>query len=98
MRFLSIREFRSNTADVRKKLESEREIVLTSNGKPFAILTPVEPDTVEDQALAIRSARAHVAVDRVRRRARTVGLEQLSMDDIHAETQAARKARRKGAE
>ena len=49
MKFVTVRQFRSNTAKVCKELETGREIVLTSNGKPFAMLTPVDPDAVEEE-------------------------------------------------
>ena len=94
MKFVSVREFRSNTATVRKELEAEREIVLTSNGKPFAILTPVEPDTVEEETLAIRRARACLAVDRIRDHARKTGLDKMTMDEVNAEIAAVRQEMR----
>ena len=94
MKFVSVREFRSNTAAVRKELETEREIVLTSNGKPFAMLTPVEPDTVEDETLAIRRARARIAVDRIREHSRKTGLDKMTLGEINAEIAAARREMR----
>jgi len=94
MKFVAVREFRSNLASVRKDLEIEREIVLTSNGKPFAILTPVQSDTVEEETLAIRRARARVAVDQTRAHARRTGLDKMTMTEIDAEIAAARRKRR----
>ena len=84
MKFVTVREFRSNTANVRKELENEREIVLTANGKPFAMLTPVGPDTVEEEAMAIRQARARLAIDRIREHAGRTGLDKMTMADIDA--------------
>ena len=94
MKFVTVREFRSNTANVRKELQTEREIVLTSNGKPFAMLTPVEPDTVEEEASAIRQARARLAIDRIRDHAREAGLDKMTMEDIDALIAEARRERR----
>lgn len=94
MKFLSIREFRGNTAAVRKELDTEREIVLTANGKPFAMLTPVEPDSVEEEVLAIRQARARLAIDRVREHARATGLEGMTMQQVDALIAKTRRARR----
>jgi antitoxin (DNA-binding transcriptional repressor) of toxin-antitoxin stability system len=95
VRFVSVREFRSNAATIRRDLETDREIVLTSNGQPFAMLTPVKPDTLEDEAAAIRSARARLAIDRIREHARKAGLDSMSMGDVDtliAETRRARQA------
>ena len=94
MKFITIRDFRSNVAGVRKDLETEREIVLTWNGKPFAMLTPVEPDTVEDEASAIRQARARLAIDRIRKRAKETGLDKMTMREIDELIAKVRRERR----
>lgn len=94
MRFVTVREFRGNTASVRKRLETEREIVLTSNGKPFAMLTPLEPDTVEEELAAVRQARARVAIDRMRDSARQAGLDKMPMDEVIKLVAKARRNRR----
>jgi len=94
MKFVTIRELRSKTAAVRKDLEHEREIVLTANGRPFAVMTPVEPDTVEDEIRAIRSARAKAAMERIRTQAKADGLDKLTMNEIDTLIAEARRARR----
>jgi antitoxin (DNA-binding transcriptional repressor) of toxin-antitoxin stability system len=95
MKFVAIRELRSKTASIRQDLAQAREIVLTANGRPFAIMTPVSPDTVEEEIQAIRRARTRAAIDALRAAAKTVGVDALTMDDIEAEIAAARRARRK---
>jgi antitoxin (DNA-binding transcriptional repressor) of toxin-antitoxin stability system len=94
VKFVTIRDLRSKTAAIRKDLESENEIVVTANGRPFAVLTRVEPDTVEDEILAIRRARARIAVARVRAKAKAAGLDRLTMDDVNALVSDARRERR----
>jgi len=39
MKFVSIRDFRNKTASIRKALATEHEILVTSNGRPFAART-----------------------------------------------------------
>jgi antitoxin (DNA-binding transcriptional repressor) of toxin-antitoxin stability system len=94
MKFITIRDLRSNTARLRKELETEREIVLTANGRPFALMTAVEPDTVEEEILAIRRARARAALARIRAKARANGLDRLTMDQIDAIIAEARRESR----
>ena len=94
MKFVTVRQFRSNTAKVCKELETEREIVLTSNGKPFAMLTPVDPDAVEEEASAIRQARARLAIDRIRDHAQRTGLDKMTAHDIDALIAKVRRERR----
>ncbi len=95
MRFVPIRELRTKTASIRQDLAKAREIVLTANGRPFAVMTPVNPDTVEEEIQAIRRARAKAAVDAIRAASRATGGDKMTMDDIDAEIAAARRARRK---
>jgi antitoxin (DNA-binding transcriptional repressor) of toxin-antitoxin stability system len=95
MKFITIRELRSNTAQLRKDLAAEREVVVTANGRPFAVMTRVEPDRVEEEILAIRRARARGALSRIRAKAKADGLDRLTMDQIDAIIAEARRERQK---
>jgi len=94
MRFVTIRDLRANIARLRKDLQEDREIVLTANGRPFALMTPVEPDTVEEEVLAIRRARAQAALSRIRAKAKAEGLDRMSMAEIDAVIAKVRRERR----
>jgi len=94
MKFVSVRELRSKTATIRQDLAQAREIVLTANGRPFALMTPVGPDTVEEELQALRRARARAAVERLRTQAKAAGLGQLTAAAIDQEIAAARRSRR----
>ena len=94
MRFVTVRELRSKTATLRKDLDQDREIVLTANGRPFAVVSRIEPDSLEEELQAIRRARAKVAVERLRAQAQAKGLNRLTMDDIDAMVAETRRRRR----
>jgi antitoxin (DNA-binding transcriptional repressor) of toxin-antitoxin stability system len=94
MKFISIRDLRNNTAGLRRDLQADREIVVTANGRPIAVMTRVGPDNVEEEILAIRRARARTALSRMRVRAKAEGLDRLSMDQINAIVAQARRERR----
>lgn len=94
MKFVTVREFRANTAAMRKELEDEQQLVLTSNGRPFALVTPVEPDTVMEESLAVARARARLALDRAAMKARKDGRDAMAMDEIDAIIADVRKKRR----
>jgi antitoxin (DNA-binding transcriptional repressor) of toxin-antitoxin stability system len=94
MKFVTIRDLRGNTARLRKDLQQDREIVLTANGRPFALMTPVEPDTVEEEVLAIRRARAQAALSRIRAKAKADGLDRINMSEIDAIIAKVRRERR----
>lgn len=95
MKYLSIRDLRVNTAAVRKSLATGGEIVVTSSGKPIAVLAPVSPDSVEETVAAIRRARFSRALDRAHEAAREAGLSALSLDEVNTLVARTREAERK---
>ncbi len=94
MKFITIRDLRSNTATLREDLQTDREVVVTANGRPFAVMTRVEPDRVEEEVVAIRRARAHGALSRIRAKAKADGLDRMTMDEIEAIVAKTRRERR----
>ncbi len=90
MDFIALRELRTNPAKVWEKLAKARELVVTRNGKPFALLTETSPTTLEDDLRALRRARAEVAVASMRKQAAERGLATMTLEDINAEIRAAR--------
>jgi antitoxin (DNA-binding transcriptional repressor) of toxin-antitoxin stability system len=94
MKFLSVRDLRSKSADVWKGLESEREMVVTSNGRPIAILSAVTEENLEETLTAIRRSRALTAASELQRRSVEQGTDALTSAEIDAEIAAVRQARR----
>ena len=95
MRFVSVRELRGKSAAIWKDLQRDGEIIITSNGKPIAILSPTSEDRVEESVRAIRRARASAAVARMQRQSVLAGRNTISVDDIDAEIVEARESGRR---
>ncbi len=95
MRFVSVRDLRGKSAQVWRDLPIEREIIITSNGRPVAILSAVNESNLEESLSAFRQARSVDAVADLQRRSVQEGKANLSMDEIEAEILAVRKQRRK---
>ncbi len=93
MRFVSVRDLRSKSAQIWRQLADEKELVITSNGKPVAILSAVQEDRLEESLAAIRRARAMAAVDAMQQRAVEMGLTDMTLEEINAEIAAVRKSR-----
>ena len=91
MKFISVRELRMRAGDVWKSLRMEGELVLTSNGQPVALITPVTGDNLEDELKALRRARATLALERLRNSARESGADKLSPEEIASEIKAVRR-------
>lgn len=94
MRFLSVRDLRGNSARVWRELPKEKEMVVTSNGRPVAVLTAVDEGTVEESLAAWRRVRATQAIADIQRRSAQRGTDRFSMDEIDAEIRNARRERR----
>ena len=83
---------------VRERLAESEEMLLTSNGRPMAVLLYVhEEDDPEDVLNAARDARSRIALRRIRERARDAGTANMSATEIEDEIAQARRARRKHA-
>ncbi len=93
MRFVSVRDLRGKSAQVWKRLAQFKEMVITSNGKPIAIISATSEGTLEESLSAIRSARAMAAVESMQMRSIEKGKDRLSLDEINHEVQAERKTR-----
>ena len=93
MKFMSGRELRGNSARVWEELPIEREMVVTNNGRPVAILATVGESDVEESLSAIRRARATSAVTLLQKRSVERGLDKIRQDEIEAEIVAVRRNR-----
>jgi antitoxin (DNA-binding transcriptional repressor) of toxin-antitoxin stability system len=93
MKFLSVRDLRGKSAEVWKELPEEREMIITSNGRPIAILAAISESNMEESLSAFRQARAVKAVANLQRRSAEQGTAALTMAEIDAEIKAVRKKR-----
>ena len=93
MKFVSIRDLRGKSAELWKRLPSEREMIITSNGRPIAILAAVNESNLEESLSAFRQSRAVDAVASLQRRSVEQGTDNISMDEIDAEIKAVRRKR-----
>jgi prevent-host-death family protein len=89
MQFVSVRDFRIRPRDVWEKLK-RGDVVVTSSGNPVAVLVGIEAEELEETLLALRRARAQMAVSRMRRTAAKTGANRLSETQIEQEIQQAR--------
>lgn len=83
MKFITIRDLRGNSKKLGGLLKKSGKLVLTSNGKPIALLTAVSEDNIEDELFALRQARAMIALERVRTDAERDGANRISMTRVN---------------
>lgn len=95
MKFITVRDIRTSPAKIWRQLPEEQEIVITNNGKPIALLTPLSDESLEETISAVRQARAIQAVRVMQQTAKTRDLDSLSQADIDGEIRQSRAIRRK---
>lgn len=95
MRFITVRDLRSKSAEVWRKLSEEQDLVITSNGKPIAVVSATDEDHLEQTLNERRQARALCAVKELQERSVERGLDRLGPEDIDTEVHDARKGRRR---
>ncbi len=93
MKFVSVRDLRGKSAQVWKELPEEREMIITSNGRPIAILAAISETNLEESLAAFRRARAVEAVASLQRRSVEQGADGITLDEINAGIGAVRKER-----
>ena len=93
MKFISVCDLRGKSAQVWKELPREREMIITSNGRPIAIIAAISDSNLEESLSAFRQARAVEAVASLQRRSVKMGNDKITMDEIDAEIKAVRKKR-----
>ena len=91
MKFITIRDLRTSPAQVWKDLPVEQEMVITNNGKPIALLTPISDTNLEDTLSTIRRARAINAVKSLQQISIENKNNELTDEEIEAEIKATRK-------
>ncbi len=69
-------------------------MVITSNGRPIAILSAVDESNLEESLSAIRQARATEAVMSLQRQSVEQGTDAITMKQIDAEVKAVRRKHR----
>ncbi len=82
MKFVSSRELRISPGTVWRKLEEVKDLVITSNGRPIAVLTRADESSLEDVLASLRAGRAQRAVMEMRRAALARGLNKWSAKDV----------------
>jgi antitoxin (DNA-binding transcriptional repressor) of toxin-antitoxin stability system len=95
MKFLSVRDLRGKSAKIWKELPEEKEMIVTSNGRPIAILASIGESNVEESLAAFRQARAIAAAAALQRGSAERGTDRIPPEEIDVEIRAVREKRRR---
>jgi len=93
MKFLSVKDLRTKSSQIWHDLPDEKEMVITNNGRPVAILSALSDENIEESLAAIRQARVSEAIITLQRESVRRGLNNLSPEDISEEIAVVRGSR-----
>lgn len=94
MRFISVRDLNTKPKEIWRKIKDE-EVVITSNGKPIALLSGVTEETLEKTVRSIRRSRALIALEEMQKKSIGLGLDKWTDSQIESEIRAVRKSRKR---
>ena len=85
MRFITVRDLRTTSSQIWRDLDGEREMVVTRNGRPVAILLAVDEASLDASLRALRRARAIDAFHGMQRGSVKCGTHAMTKGDVDAE-------------
>ncbi|PIP37959.1 MAG: prevent-host-death protein [Desulfobacterales bacterium CG23_combo_of_CG06-09_8_20_14_all_51_8] len=86
-------DLKTKSSQVWNELPDQKEMVVTSNGRPIALLSSINENNLEQVLTAFRRARATDALAALQYDSVQQGADAISMDEINAEIKAARSRR-----
>jgi len=85
MRFISVRDFRLKPSKVWELAKQEKDVILTTNGRPVAILTGVDENSLGAELDAIQRARALSALESIHLTSVEKGTDKFTENEIKTE-------------
>ncbi len=95
MKFVTVRDLRNHSAKIWRLLNQEKDMIITSNGKPLALLSFLSEENVEDSLKNVRRSRAMVALNSIHKQSLSNGGDKITHTEIDQEMKAVRKRRAK---
>ena len=90
MKFLSVRDLKTKSAQVWKELPDQKDMVITSNGRPIALLSSITENNLEQVLSAFRQARAIEAVTSIQYESVRKQTDGITLEEIDEEIKAVR--------
>ena len=93
MKFITVRDLRTSPAKVWKTLPEEKEMVITNNGRPIALLTPITDANLEETIRTMRRSRAASAIKSMQLHSVKTGKSRITKEEIDDEISQSRQDR-----
>ena len=94
LKFLSMRELRTATGEIKDILADNGKIVVTNNGKPAAFMVAIDENSLEETLEDWRRVVSLRALRDLQQQAQENDLSDMTLDEINSEIAASRRERR----
>lgn len=94
MKFVSVRDLRLKPGEVWKAAKQEKDVVVTANGRPIAIITGVDEDNFEEELDTIQRARAIKALETIQKVSVIKCTDKITNGEIQSEIEKVRKGKK----
>lgn len=91
MKFVAVREFRSKMGQIWKDLSADKEMIITNNGKPVALLTEISEENFEEMLAMYRQAKSMFALKQMQQISAENGTNKMTLDEINEVIKEVRK-------
>lgn len=93
MKTISVRDLRSKSAQIWRELHREKDMVVTSKGRPVGVLSYASEASLERTLTNMRRARSMMGLLEMQVRSVKAGRDRLSSREINAEIDSVRRKR-----
>ena len=93
MEFIPIRDLCASPRKITAMLKKERRLVITSSGRPTAIMLDVDPSSLEETLIDLRRLMAKRALREIQDASVAAGTSSMTLEEINMEINASRKER-----
>lgn len=94
MKFLSVRDLKTKSSQIWKELPDQKDMVITSNGRPIAILSSITENNLEQVLSAFRQTRAIQAVNAIQLDSVRKKTDSITIDEINNAIKSVRSKRK----
>ena len=89
MNYLAVKDLKK-TRELWSNLELEKELIITRDGKPSAILVSITPEIVEESLIEIRKALFSISLSRTRKKGSLKLISEKEIESIVSESRDSR--------
>ena len=93
MKTISVRDLRSKSAQIWRDLQREKDMVVTSKGRPVGVLSYASESNLERTLTTMRRARAMLGLLEMQVHSVKTGRDRISLQEINSEIGADRRKR-----